>query len=306
MLEQATTLDLADDFSGSQEVTAIARERLGELAAPPPGLALELAFAEARVTFRARRFPEAAAALQAVADAARAQHREDVETAAELLLGPSLVEAGELDQAREMFSQLIARLDARGDRFHLGAAYGNRAWLWSALGEVERNADDQRIAVQLAREVGHALLERAATYNLAEDRLWQGASDEAVRLARRSLALQQSHGEGASRFDRLLLARILAARLERRELGELLITLTTEDQPPDERIVLGVLSAVAEDADNARWETALAEVDTLDAAHRLELAHLAAITGHLSGDRRTDIIALASIDSIWSRRLTEF
>ena len=53
-------------------------------------------------------------------------------------------------------------------------------------------------------------MERAATYNLAEDRLWQGALDEASLLAGRSLALQRDQAEGVPTVDQLLVARIQA------------------------------------------------------------------------------------------------
>jgi tetratricopeptide (TPR) repeat protein len=306
LLEKATTLDLADDFTASKEVAIVARARFAQLPDPPPELALDLELAEARVAFRARKFADAAQALTRVASAARVLAREDALTTAQLLLAPALVEAGEPTQARAVFADLIERCDQRGDRFHLGAAYGNRAWLWSALGEVDRTAEDLRLVIQLAREVGHAMLERAATYNLAEDRFWQGAVDEATQLARRSIALQQSHGESATRFDRLLLARILAARLERPELAELLAKLATEESSDDERVVLATLQAVASDADAATWESVLASVDVLDPAQRLELSHLAARAGHLTGARRTEILALVNVDPIWSRRIGEF
>lgn len=306
LLEKATTLDLADDFTASREVAIAARDQLAKLPEPIPELALDLALAEARSAFRARKFADAAAALTSVADTARACGREDVLTTAQLLLAPALVEAGEPTQARAVFADLIERCDQRGDRFHLGAAYGNRAWLWSALGEVDRTAEDLRLVIQLAREVGHAMLERVATYNLAEDRFWQGAVDEALQLARRSLALQQSHGEGATRFDRMLLARIHAARLDRTELAELLAKLVTEEQTDDERTMLATLGAVATDADDATWERVLAPVDALEPATRLELAYLAARTGHLGGARRTEILGLVKADPIWSRRVSEF
>ena len=306
LLEKATTLDLADDFSASRDVAIAARERFAALPDPLPELALELELAEARIAFRARKFADAAQGLTRVADTARDQGREDVLTTAQLLLAPALVEAGQPEPARAVFADLIERCDQRGDRFHLGAAYGNRAWLWSALGEVDRTAEDLRLVIQLAREVGHAMLERVATYNLAEDRFWQGAVDEALQLARRSLALQQSHGEGATRFDRMLLARIHAARLERRELGELLAKLVTEEQSDPERVMIAALQAVATDGDDATWESVLASVDALEPATRLELSYLAARTGHLAGARRTEILGLVSADPIWSRRVSEF
>jgi hypothetical protein len=205
-----------------------------------------------------------------------------------------------------VFAELIAQCEQRDDRAHIGFAFANRAWLWSAKGQVERTVEDLRCVIQVARELGQATVERIGTYNLAEDRLWEGELDEALHLSHRCLALQRGHGEGTTTFDRLLIARILAARGERRELASMLASLEADDVSEDDALTLEVLRAVASGAAAPKWDEVLAASDRLAPAQRLELAWLAARHGQLSGVRRITVRELASRDPIWSRRIEEF
>ena len=77
--------------------------------------------------------------------------------------------------------------------------------------------------------------------------MWQGALDEALQLARRSLALQAMPRRGPARVpDRLLLARVLAARGEHAELARSLATFVGEDsRRADEQIVVILVGAIA-------------------------------------------------------------
>ena len=108
-----------------------------------------------------------------------------------------------------MFDELIPLCIARDDRFHLGVAYANRSWLWSARGEVDHTVEDLRIVIQLARESGQVDVERDRDLQPRRGAaVARGSLDEALRLARRSATLQGMHGEASARLDRLLLARI--------------------------------------------------------------------------------------------------
>src|SRR5690606_2571519 len=115
--------------------------------------------------------------------------------------------------------------------------------------------------------------------NLAEQLLWGGRLDEALSLARRSLALQERAGEGGSGIDRLLLARVLAAMGQLDELRQVLDTFLAEplgDDDPAGLATLEVLRALATDAAPEVWRAALASTEHLFAQLRLELWHLAA------------------------------
>ncbi|HSN27282.1 MAG TPA: hypothetical protein VLT45_13400, partial [Kofleriaceae bacterium] len=269
-------------------------------------LAIDLDLADVRTLFREQRMAECAALGRSVLAAARAHQRHESATIAALLLGCALADLRELDEAERVFGEMIAGCEARGDRFHLAAAFGNRAWLWSARGQLERTASDLRLASQLARESGQAHFERVATHNLAEHRLWEGELAEALQLARRGYALQSRAGEGKTRADRLLLARVLATLDERKELAELLATFRGEEGlGDDEQTLLDLLRAIVT-SDEAAWQSGLANLSTLFLQLRLEVGLLAARHGKLSGGLREEIIALARTDGLWARRVAEF
>ncbi|HEY5927176.1 MAG TPA: protein kinase [Kofleriaceae bacterium] len=308
LIEQGTVLDfiegIAGNFERSQRLAARARERLGAAAAQHAELAIDLDLADARTLFREQKFAEGAPLLRDVIAKARALGSHETATIGALLLGPVLSDLRELDEAEQVFADMIEGCLARGDRWHLAAAYGNRAWLWSAKGMIDRTEEDLRLVIQLARESGQAHYERVATHNLAETKLWRHQLDDALQLARRGLALQ-SHAEGSTRPDRMLLARVLAARAELAELREVLATFSDEaDLADEEKATLAVLHAVAA-ADQAALGAAIAGTDNLYAGLRFELAILAARAGVLDENRRVLLRQLAGEDPLWAARVAE-
>src|SRR5262249_53558787 len=128
--------------------------------------------------------------------AAMAKSLEDYETrvVALLLLAPALALAGRLTEAQERFDEVIGLCRDAGDRLHLGAAYANRLLLWGKHNE-ERAMDDLRHAIEIAREIGNAQLERRVQFNLAELLYWSGSLDEALARVSRSRDLQLRYVE---------------------------------------------------------------------------------------------------------------
>jgi len=304
LIEESTVLDYCEDFEGSAAVAQRARQRLEAESNRP--LLVDLEFADARAFFRSGRFGDAAPLFRAARDEARQLNRIESETVAGLLLGCTLSELRELGEAEQVFAEVIAACERSGDRFHLGAAYGNRAWLWSARGEAERTVEDLRAVISIARESGQAHLERVATHNLAEHRLWEGELTEALQLARRGYALQSRAGEGKTRTDRLLLGRVLAALDERRELAELLETFQAEaGLTDDEEALIAVLRGVAF-GDEEAWRLGLAALPSLFVQLRVEVGLLAVRHKRLNDSLRAEIIALARTDGLWARRVAEF
>jgi eukaryotic-like serine/threonine-protein kinase len=308
LIEQATVLDFIEGIAGNVErckrITARARQRLGTTAAHHPELVVDLDLADARTLFREHQFAEGAPLLRDVITRARALGRHETATIAALLLGPALSDMRELDEAETVFADMIASCVERGDRWHLAAAYGNRAWLWSAKGSIDRTEQDLRLVIQLARESGQAHYERVGTHNLAETKLWRNQLDDALQLARRGLALQ-SHAEGSTRPDRLLLARVLAARDDRNALQEILASFDSElELGADDQATLAVLRTLAAD-DSDGLRAAICRTDDLYAGLRIELGVLAARRGALDDDRRKRLIELAREDLLWSARISE-
>ncbi len=304
LTEQATAYDWSDDYARSAGIAAEIRQRRTDVGVA--SFAPELALAEARIVYRNAKYADAVPLLQAALELAKNSSRVETETVASVLLAPALVEAGRLSEAEVAFEHVIRLCTERGDRFHLGAAYANRTWLWAARGELDRVAVDLGLVIQLAREDGQASLERIATYNLAEEMLWQGRLDGALQLARRALSLQQSHGEGTVWPDQLILARTLAARGDDRELLSLLESIDATALSDEPSAIFAVLRCAAERRDAAAWSAAIHRayrfvVDPL----KVELANLAAAHGALAADDRANALALAQQHPVWSRRIRE-
>ncbi len=305
LLEQAIVLDFSEDWERSRAVAARAHALLSSGTPNDPGLVIDSDLAAVRALYREQRYAEAAPILREVFLRAKAARRTQSATIAALMLGCALSDLRELDEAERVFDEMIAHCVAHDDRFHLAAAYGNRAWLWSARGELERTSADLRLATQLARETGMAHFERVSAHNLAEQLLWRGQLDEALPLARRGLALQTKTGEGTTGPDRMLLARILAARGDRGELDLVLATFANEETSGDEAAVLGVLRIVAGDRAAPMWDIALAATDEVFVQLRLEIWHLAARHHALDEDRRGRARDLAAADPVWRHRSFE-
>ncbi|HTR53431.1 MAG TPA: hypothetical protein VMJ10_22210, partial [Kofleriaceae bacterium] len=304
LIELSIVLDFREDFAGAKQVADRARARLG--AAAHPELALHLDLADARALFREQRFAECADPLRRVLCEALARELDEPATIAALLLGCVLADLREVDEAEQVFAEMLDRCWKHDDRFHLAAAYGNRAWLWTVRGDIDRTEQDLRLVIQLARESGQAHFERVGAHNLAEQWLWLGQHDEALQLARRALALQERASEGTTHPDRLLLARVLAARdgeADRIELVALVDRLAAEPGLGDEdRVVLAALEAVAGRPE--RWDVALAGIESLFEQLRLEIGALATRARRLSEPLRAQLVELARRDPIWSRRPT--
>ena len=302
LLERATALDWSDDYAGSAAIAARAAARHAEVGLGE--FAPEVALAQARIVYRHARFAGAVPLLEEVCTLARRAARAETETIALVMLAPALAELGQLDRAEAVFAELIELCERNDDRFHLGAAYANRMVLWTLGGQVDRVEADLRAVIQLAREAGHPTLERTAAHNLAEQRLWQGAFDEAANLARRALSLQRGHGEGPTWLDELLLARILAARGDLAETRALLAAIPG-DIGEDNRVIAGALACCTAPGDDAAaaWSGWLARADAaLSEDLRLELGALAHRDHLLPPDKLAALRALATRHPVWSRR----
>lgn len=217
LLEQATVLDWLEDWAGAEHVVAMACE-----CSPKPlepALNARLLTATGRTALRRESFDEAVVQFRAGIEEARRADDRDAEIQAMLQLPHALTHMGRLEDperfavAQQLFEEVIQLCQRTGDRVHLGAALANRILVWQGK-DPERAEADIRKASAIARELGHAQMERVTQFNLAEHVLAHGSVEEALQSARRSRLLQARLFSEPSPDDSLLLARIHLVREE--------------------------------------------------------------------------------------------
>jgi hypothetical protein len=156
--------------------------------------------------------------------------------------------------------------------------------------------EDLRRATALARELGHAQVERWATGNLAEFLHWMGHTEEALRLARRAHALGlRFFIEHPVAVDAVLLARVHLARGDIKEARGLLEWVEAhcepERVPPNTQALRRLVTLRLHEAAGAphapsTWEALLAEAEPNTSGDELtELLHEATLSALGAGRR---------------------
>ncbi|WP_437629509.1 protein kinase domain-containing protein [Sorangium sp. So ce854] len=315
LLEEATALDWLADFTASAAAAARGAELCADL--DDARLDARCLLASGRSDCRGQRVDDGIPKLERAARGALALGDHETHVVARLLLVGSLSVAGRLDEAERHGEAVVEACLRAGDVFHLCTAYINRLFMWMKRHAEDRALADQREAVRLARELGHAHLERWATLNLAELRYWMGALDEALPLARRSLDLQRRFfAQCPSLDDVLLLARIHLARGEHddaaRLLTEALASLPEPDVTPCARTLARLVQRALDDRaagrfDAAAWRALVEEARHTAVMHEhaeaLHSAILSALRVGAGGDARAFLAEAASVSAgFWRRR----
>ncbi|MCG8417468.1 MAG: protein kinase [Proteobacteria bacterium] len=287
LLDQSAAFDWAVKFAESAEKAEEARPLVEQL--HDRRLEALLALAVGRSHFRGERFVEAVDSLDRAITLADAEGDEETRIIAMVLLGPALVCSGRLDRAEACFDEVIARCERAGDYLHLCVAYVNRAYLHEARKSLPGMMSDLRHTIEIAREHGQPVAERAAAHNLAEFHHWSGEHREALVLARRAYELQRFLPEPVA-TDALLLARILTACSEYEEAREMLecgreLAGSGESAHSDD-IVIGMLDIALADAEGRlspdsaaaeAWDRLVATArQTLQAEEYLEILYFRA------------------------------
>jgi tetratricopeptide (TPR) repeat protein len=248
LLEEATALDLSEEYIEQAARVEEARpliERLGD-----PQLERRLRLADGRLCVRRWEMQKAAEILREVAESARIAGDYETRVVA-LLLSSGFVMLESIDEIRRRLGDVINLCAAAEDWLHLGAAYANRAFIWVVDRNLERAIDDLRKAIQLAREVGNPMVERSATFNVAEVLHWMGHDEgEALRLATRARVLYERFIDRPLPYASILLARIHILRGDLEEARALVAQVAQTCPPPEQdpaevfyRMLLLVLSA---------------------------------------------------------------
>jgi tetratricopeptide (TPR) repeat protein len=253
LLEEATALDFSEDFAESAARAEEARPLVERLAGPQ--LERRLTVSLGRSCARQGRMSEAAELLGKAADWAKEAGDYETRVIALLLLSPTLVAMGSLEEAERRFEEVLALCATAEDWLHLGAAFANRAYLWVARKLLDRCMDDLRRAIQLAREVGNPWSEGIATYNVAEFLHWLGEEEEALVLAHRVRVLEQRFNDHPLPDASLLMARIQAARGDLDEARKLIQWVSMNCPPvanPVMEAFFSMLRLVVGDAEQGR------------------------------------------------------
>jgi len=310
LLDEAMVLDWFFDIAASADRLTEARplvEASGDAA-----LRARLLVATGRTHWRHERMSEALALF-----AESAAQPLDGETHLVMLLmwASALCFVGKLDEAEAIFTDAARLAEELKDRLHQCVLHVNRFNLWVARDDSEHGADDLRRAVQLARELGHPGLERAATHNLAEVLHLGGSDAEALPLAIRSFELQQRYMPRPGPENALLLGRIGIALGDResaaRHLAWVEAHATLADAPPTVRVFHRALELVQHGGSGEAWDAvardaAAAGMPPIESAEILCLRAVCEIeSGRVERARGTLAAARAQVDRFpgWSARL---
>jgi eukaryotic-like serine/threonine-protein kinase len=277
LLDEAMVLDWAGDFEASAARVDEARplvDGTGDAA-----LAARLLVATGRTLWRQERVDEA---LDRLAEGAARAADPETRLIALLLSGCALSWTGRIDRAAEVFSEAENLAHGLDDRLHLCGVHVNRLFLWLAREDVERGADELRRAVQLARELGHPDLERAATHNLAELLHAEGRSAEALPLAIRAFELQQRFVARPGPENALLLSRIAWVLGDResaaRHLAWVEAHVLPADTPPTQRAFHRALQLAQRGGGADEWDSLVEDARGLLPVEYLEILYLRAAT----------------------------
>lgn len=168
LLDEATALDWMDDYKTS----AMRVREASALAVGGASRALEarLLLAQGRSLHRESRDEEACRLLERAAELAGALGDEGYETLviALALLGFALQGLGRLAEAERALDRSIALCEEHRDALHLSASVNARALLRSTRGDKEGTIADFERVLAIGRELGKAMMEIIAHYNLGE------------------------------------------------------------------------------------------------------------------------------------------
>lgn len=308
LLDEAMVLDWCGDLEASAARVEEARALIDAGGAGP--LPARLLVASGRTLWRQGHVGEA---IDQLSDgAARAV---DLETRliALLLLGCAHCWGGRLAEADASFAEAEDLARAADDRLHLCALHVNRLFLWLAREDSARGADDLRRAVKLAREIGHPIVERGATHNLAELLHYEGRDAEALPLALRSFELQHRFVARPGPEDAVLLCRVALALGDGDSAGRHLAWIEAHapiaGAAPPLRVFHRAVELVQRGETGEAWDRVIADAAGMLPIEHLELLALRATAEIFGGqiDAAESTIAAARTYTdrfpIWRQRL---
>lgn len=217
LLDEAMSLDWAVEHRAASRCVEAAAALVDGAAGAR--LRAYLAMSAARSHIRANREADAIAPLEEAIELAAPLGDDAYEILVVSLLqsAPILATLGRHEEARREFDRVLALTEAAGDRLHHCAALANRLWRPFATPDVASLRGDHARVLAIAGELGHFILEFTGEVNFAGALHHLGHRELALEHARRAVELERTRlGDAARPEAALLLARILAARGDRR------------------------------------------------------------------------------------------
>lgn len=188
------------------------------------------------------------------------------------MAGPALATEGKLDEALEIFDEMLALSVKHGDVLHETATLGNRAYVWLPLGNFAQMRTEYERALMLARENCFTMVESNLFHNLAEVSLLTGDLEAADGYAARVVALTDRL-TGQSQYPALVMLLLRArakaavgdeasaqhflAEIKRRQEASR-GTETTIDLMPSDAVLRDAVDLATRDATEEEWQAVLA------------------------------------------------
>ncbi len=210
LLDEATALDWTLDLRQSKERVDDAAKLAG--AVNSPAFESRMLMAKGRSHWRFNELSEASTLLEEAAEKASALGDDGYETLVItlLMLGEIQVHFGRIADAEETFTRAASLCRAHQDRAHLAWSYINGRALWIARKDSARAIEEQKLGIQIARELGVLGTEYFAEYNIAELLYQSGDLEEArAHVGRTRMLEMQVGGESGRPVSRILEARLL-------------------------------------------------------------------------------------------------
>ena len=307
-LEMATVADFLNHFDQSK-----LRAEEAEALLPDPSdefMRARLLLAKGRSNFRFNKAEEAIAPLAESAHSAAALGEVGYELRVDALstLGCALGTVGRLDEALQVFDELLEICARSQDRLHETATLSNRMHVWLPRGNYDQLLAEYERASNIARENCFSFLEANLLHNLAEISLLTGDLAASDRYAKQNVAMCDRMS-GTSHYTAmvmvLLRARIkiatgdeAAARVFLDELSGRTDALksTADALPfmPSDAVLRDAVELATRDAADAEWDDLLKR--SQEFSSQFEPMEVYAIRGLAAARRNRNDVARHALD----------
>ena len=279
LLDQGIVLDWANEWKQSAVISDEAVALSGDEILPA-SVTARLLMARARSFYRAGDlapavdlFGQAVAAGEPLGDEGYEAYSQSL-----LMLTFALSSTGKVDEAEAVSNHTIDVATKHNDGMTLASMLQNRGLLSFMRGRIDELVSDFRRCIQIARELGFAMLESVATKDLGEVFFYLGKPEEAEPLAERAAELYaMTQGEHSPRvaYCEVLVARAKAyrgdiegaqatvARVLKRQEAIKVGGIAVDPLPADGKLLLDSVAYWLRGADDEEFDALMADARAL-------------------------------------------